>query len=100
MTRRALGAIPRCVGPRLTAHSVLVAALAALMLGAFPLTARASLSWSAPAAVAQSGAQVLKGIACPSAAQCTAVDNVGREATFNPASPGTPTMTSVDPGAN
>ncbi len=32
----------------------------------------------------------LTSVACPTATQCTAVDNAGRTVTFNPASPGTP----------
>ncbi|MDQ6804281.1 MAG: hypothetical protein M3065_04810 [Actinomycetota bacterium] len=36
------------------------------------------------------------GVACPSATQCTAVDNVGQQVTFNPTAPGTPTPTTID----
>lgn len=35
-------------------------------------------------------------MACPSTSQCTAVDDFGREVTFNPTAPGTPTPTMVD----
>jgi hypothetical protein len=38
----------------------------------------------------------LEGVACPSTSQCTAVDAAGREVTFNPRSPGTPTPTTID----
>ena len=38
-------------------------------------------------------------MACPTATQCIAVDNNGRQVTFNPASPGTPTPTSIDPNS-
>jgi hypothetical protein len=43
------------------------------------------------------GYQSLKGVACPSASQCTAVDWYGAEVTFNPNSPGTPTPVTLDP---
>lgn len=33
----------------------------------------------------------ITGVACPSVAQCTAVDNAGREVTFDPTAPGDPT---------
>jgi hypothetical protein len=39
-------------------------------------------------------------VACPSATQCTAVDQAGRELTFNPASPGTPAPVTLDNGTN
>ena len=39
-------------------------------------------------------------MACPSVSQCTAVDSGGREVTFNPTAPGTPTPTTIDPGGN
>ncbi|HTW20299.1 MAG TPA: hypothetical protein VME70_08825, partial [Mycobacteriales bacterium] len=40
------------------------------------------------------------GVACPSATQCTAIDVAGRQVTFDPASPGTPTPTptTIDTG--
>ena len=41
---------------------------------------------------------VLNGVACPSATQCTAIDNTGHQVTFDPASPGTPTPTTIDGG--
>jgi hypothetical protein len=40
-------------------------------------------------------------VACPSATQCTAVDGIGQQVTFDPASPGTPTPTptTIDPNS-
>ena len=38
-------------------------------------------------------------LSCPSATQCTAGSGGGREVTFNPQSPGTPTPVNVDPNA-
>ena len=40
----------------------------------------------------------LSAIACPATSQCTAVDAQGREVTFNPNEPGSPTATAVDTG--
>ena len=40
--------------------------------------------------------QGLKGVACPSVSQCTAVDNRGQQVTFNPAAPGSPMPTTID----
>ena len=40
----------------------------------------------------------LNGIACPSAAQCTAVDDAGDEVTFDPGSSRAPTRVRIDPG--
>jgi hypothetical protein len=36
-------------------------------------------------------------VACPSIGQCTAVDSSGREVTFDPTGPGTPTPAVIDP---
>ena len=41
----------------------------------------------------------MNGVACPTATQCIAVDSNGQQVTFNPASPGTPTPTSIDPNS-
>jgi len=41
----------------------------------------------------------LSDVACPSASQCTAVDDSGRQVTFNPTAPGTPTPTVVGGGS-
>jgi len=38
----------------------------------------------------------LLSVACPSETQCTAVDDGGREMTFNPASPGSPAPDAID----
>ena len=63
-----------------------------------PAASLAQLSWSTPAAIDKNGhgQQSLSGVACPSATQCTAVDQSGQQVTFNPASPGTPTPTAID----
>jgi hypothetical protein len=46
--------------------------------------------------VASARAYVLRGVACPSASQCTAIDGAGREVSFNPTAPGTPSPTTID----
>ena len=40
--------------------------------------------------------QALIAVACPSTTQCTAIDIVGQQVTFNPTAPGTPTPTTID----
>jgi hypothetical protein len=64
----------------------------------FPEVASASFSWSAAAMVDPHEAVGPNAFACPSASQCTAVDESGGEVTFNPASPGSPTRVTIDPG--
>src|ERR1700735_4496024 len=61
-----------------------------------PAASLAQLSWSKPAAIDHNGHQGLGSVACPSAAQCTALDFSGQQVTFDPASPGTPTPTAID----
>ena len=61
-----------------------------------PAASLAQLSWSRPAAIDENGQHSLSGVACPSAAQCTAFDFSGQQVTFDPASPGTPTPTALD----
>ena len=59
----------------------------------------ASLSWSGPAPLDRTGGrEQLQGVACPSASQCTAVDDAGQLVIFNPEAPGTPTPTTIDAG--
>jgi hypothetical protein len=41
----------------------------------------------------------LQALACPTTRQCTAIDGVGDEVTFDPASPGTPTPVPIDSNA-
>jgi hypothetical protein len=75
---------------------LLVATLA--VLAASPVVARAaSFAWSAPIPLTPDTKNYqLNTVACPSATQCTAVDTDGREVTFNPTSPGSPTPTFID----
>jgi hypothetical protein len=58
-------------------------------------TAHASLKWSGPIAV-DSGNQ-LADVSCPSHTQCTGVDELGREVTFNPLAGEVLNDTQVDP---
>ena len=73
-----------------------------LVLGAlvvFCATAAArDFSWTLPAAVDLTQSQMLFGVACPSATQCTAIDGSGQEVTFDPSAPGTPTPVTVGAG--
>src|SRR5437899_9699842 len=90
------GSIAPRRGVRLT-----VAALTAIVAWAVApsLASADSFSWSAPIGLDRSGSsQNLEGVSCPSTTQCTAVDAVGQEVTFNPTSPGTPTTVTVDSG--
>ena len=77
-------------GLRLARNAAFTAAL--LLFVALPQAASASLSWSGPILLDQ---PALVGVACPSTSQCTAVDGGGKQVTFDPTSPGTPTPTSV-----
>jgi hypothetical protein len=76
------------------------ALLIALALVGFaaPAAAQAAFSWSAPVALDTDGGPPLEGIACPSSTQCTAVDNFGREITFNPTSSTAPLPVTIDDG--
>ena len=65
----------------------------------FPASATASLSWSAGTAIDHNGTQALTATSCPSSSQCTAVDRLGQEVTFNPQAPGAPTPVVLEPGA-
>ena len=61
-----------------------------------PVASAAARSWSAPISLDKTGGQqALYGVACPSATQCTAVDSIGQQVTFNPTSPGTPIPTTI-----
>lgn len=55
-------------------------------------------SWSPPVLVDGSGSPGLGDVACPSASQCTAVDSAGREVTYDPGAPGSPSPVVVAPG--
>jgi hypothetical protein len=60
----------------------------------FVSAAAASMTWATPATVDRG--TPLAGVACPSATQCTAVDDNGQELTFNPATPGGSPLQKVD----
>ncbi len=79
--------------------ALLVAACAAT-LG--PATATAApLQFSAPVTLDDDGGSAqLSSIACPSSTQCTALDGIGQETTFNPNAPGAFTTHYLDAGAD
>ena len=83
---------------KLLGRGLFVAGLV-LVVG-LPAPAQASLSFSAPSTVDRNAANRLRAVACPSASQCTAVDETGQQVTFNPASPGSPTPTAIDSYVN
>ena len=57
-----------------------------------------ALTWGAPIRLANDGnTGQTRSVACPSATQCTATDNYGREVAFDPTNPGTPTPFMLDP---
>jgi hypothetical protein len=60
------------------------AALLCVLVGACTAGAASATAFSLP------------GVACPSVAQCTAVDSAGREVTFNPSAVGAPIPTTID----
>jgi hypothetical protein len=74
-------------GRRVASSTVAVALIAV----AIPLLASATSAqrpvWSAPVAVDRTGVNPLLGLSCPSVNQCTTVDNLGQEVTFDPHSP-------------
>lgn len=62
--------------------------VAVLMLVlAWPAAAQARLSWSGPVFLNEAGLAGLTGVACASPDQCTAVDYLGKQVTFNPTAP-------------
>jgi len=83
---------------KLLGRGLFVAGL--VLLVGVPAPAQASLSFSAPSTVDRNAANRLRAVACPSASQCTAVDETGQQVTFNPASPGSPTPTAIDSYVN
>jgi hypothetical protein len=44
----------------------------------------------------QNGTSELKAVECPSTSQCTVIDQVDHEVTFNPSSPGSPSRATID----
>jgi hypothetical protein len=89
--RSVVGVFSRTVGWK--ACQVVISVVAAGSVAvAIPLLASASSAqrwaWSRPVAVDRTGANPLLGLSCPSSDQCTTVDNVGQEVTFDPHSPG------------
>jgi hypothetical protein len=89
-----------CARSGLRLARVVALAAGALLCVALPQAASASLSWSGPITIDPGGGYaghytLLSGVACPSTVECTAVDARGQELTFDPASPGTPTPTTI-----
>ena len=78
----------------------LAAAVASVTLLCFLGSAYATSTTAAvvSAPVTLDAGNTLTGLACPSASQCTAVDEAGQQVTFDPAAPGAPSPTTIDAG--
>lgn len=80
--------------------TLLLAALAALLLALPAAAGAADLQWSAPQQLDSFGQVALRGAACPSTTQCTAVDANGHALTFNPDAVGNPGRTVIVAGGS
>ena len=65
-----------------------------------PSARAGSLLWSDPIPLNTSGGTALNSVACPTASQCTAVDPLGREITFDPSTGVSLTRAHVAPSAS
>jgi hypothetical protein len=81
---------------RCSGRLVLAAVVVLTVFAGLAAAASASLSWSGPIRLDQTTGVSLAGVACPSASQCTAIDDAGQQVTFDPAAAATPTPTSID----
>jgi hypothetical protein len=80
----------------LAAAPIAIVALAVAPPGA----AGAALQFSAPVALDDDGGSAqLSSVSCPTSTQCTALDGIGQETTFNPLAPGGFTVHQVEVGA-
>jgi hypothetical protein len=88
----------------ISACAVLLVTLGPALAGTGPAALAAptnppTLTWSGPIPLVHDGLSAFpSSVACPSATQCTLVDNSGREVTFDPANPGAPTPYVLDSG--
>ncbi len=79
--------------------AALVAACAALLAPAE--AGAAPLQWSGAVTLDNDGGTAqLSSIACPSSTQCTGLDGIGQETTFNPGSPAAFAVRQIDVGAD
>jgi hypothetical protein len=81
---------------RCSGRLVLAAVVVLTVFAGLAAAASVSLSWSGPIRLDQTTGVSLAGVACPSASQCTAIDDAGQQVTFDPAAAATPTPTSID----
>ncbi len=80
-----------------TRSGLLVAVVGvAVVAGSSTPVSAESLASSDPATTTIDSDYNVDAVGCPSASQCTAVDYDGRDVTFNPAAPGTPTQTTIN----
>jgi hypothetical protein len=86
---------PRARQRALVAASIAIAALA--LSPAF--AAGATLQFSSPVTLDNDGGSAqLSSVSCPTSTQCTALDGIGQETTFNPQAPGGFAVHQVDAG--
>jgi len=92
------------IGPRLSARRLLVLSLltVGLVLALAGVASAASLGWSPEVPPESTGGSAIRAdaLACPSTAQCTAVDTQGQENTFDPQQPAPPAPTTIDWGSD
>jgi hypothetical protein len=90
--------------PSLRARGLLILSLLAAGLALIPggIASAASLGWSAEVLPESTGGSAIRAdaLACPSTAQCTAVDTQGQENTFDPQEPAPPEPTTIDWGSD
>jgi len=89
---------PHPAGP-MSWSGLLARAAVLLVLAA----AYAPAAFSQPTAIARGATAqgiALEAVACPALRRCTAVDADGREVTFDPSAPATPTPTTIDHGSS
>jgi hypothetical protein len=80
-------------------RALMVATCAAVLAPAS--AAAAPLGWSAPVTLDDNGGTAqLSSVACPLSTQCSALDGIGQETTFNPRIPGAYAVHQVDVGAD
>jgi hypothetical protein len=87
----------------LSTKGLLILSLLAAGLILLPggIASAASLDWSAEVSPESTGGSAVRAdaLACPSTAQCTAVDTQGQENTFDPQQPAPPEPTTIDWGS-
>ena len=94
------GELTGAAGSRRRAARTIAGLVVAIITLVGPPSASAALTWSAPTPVDATGGPGtgLGALVCPSATQCTAIDNTGSALTFAPSNPSAATRSTVDVG--